>query len=687
MVNKQAPNFTPQPEPTKNLLANLKKAEQHCQKKAWEQVILACEETIADCWEQVLMTNPAVTNLQQYIQITDLLLLQTQFNYRGQSLYKNSELRLKFLKKYQQLAAHFSEKKRINPAIICYQKAIQLQPESAEMQSELGNLFAQQENWQQAIACYQQAIQINPQFAGAYLNLGKVFIQIEKYQKATEYWEQAWNLELNSRHLEEYLSLGETLQKQAKWQQAEIFYRRIIELKPNDLAIVYQELGKVLQQQKKHQEAIAAYEQAIKLNPKLASAYFQLSLLSLEQGESKLAIHYYRQGISLISDLGAVSEAILQQYKTVINQAQNCSSYDYFHLAKTFRAKGLFAEAVNYLQKTIELEPTWEPPYIVLQYTPIPPKQLEELIGFYRCIVEKQPQLAIVWGNLGDALTEQGKIAAAIKCYQTSSYNKAIAAYPQLAEREWLSQKKQGPDFIIIGAAKCGTTSLYQYLSSHPQILVPHKKELNFFTDTNFAKGIDWYLAQFPSLADHPEFLTGEATTIYFDSAEVPPRIQQFFPDVKLILLLRNPVERAVSWHYHKINTGLETRSIEVAIKEEINSLKKIAAPKLTQIGYRHPNNLLGSLYIYKLKRWLQLFPQEQILVLQSEELYNQPETVMKQVFDFLEIPPHYIEEYRKVNVGSYTPISKKLRQELLEYFQPYNQKLGDFLNRKFNSN
>ena len=425
---------------------------------------------------------------------------------------------------------------------------------------------------------------------------------------------------------------------------------------------VSHKLGIALQSQEKFQQAITAYDSAIKLNPDLSRSHYHVGECWASLGNQEEAIKSYRRTIELEPDFPPV----------------------HYQLGEIWRGQSKYKKAIVSFQQALKLDPNFRLAYIALQYTPVPKPVQDQLIHFYRQLVKDKPELYLAWGNLGDLLTQQKKIAEAVDCYQTSCYYSTIAANTSLEELEWKEKKELCPDFIIIGAAKCGTTSLYRYLNSHPQVLPPHKKELDFFR-SNFNKGVDWYLAQFPAITDRSEFVTGEATTIYFEMEMVPKRIFQLFPQAKLILLLRDPVARAVSWHYHKVNTGLEKRSLEEAISAEMTALEGLTEEELLKIGYQPPNNLLGSLYLYRLKRWQRFFPESQMLVLQSEEFWSHPARIMEEVFAFLGLPPRESSHYPKCNVGAYPPMSDEIRSTLDSYFRPHNQKLEEYLGRKFN--
>ena len=119
------------------------------------------------------------------------------------------------------------------------------------------------------------------------------------------------------------------------------------------------------------------------------------------------------------------------------------------------------------------------------------------------------------------------------------------------------------PNFLIIGAQRCGTTSLYNYLIQHPQIVPSSKKEVHFF-DLNFHLGQSWYEKHFPEVSDN--ILTGEASPYYIFHPLCPKRIFDYDPSVKLIVILRNPIDRAYSHYRHIVRLGHEPLKFEDAL-------------------------------------------------------------------------------------------------------------------------
>ena len=259
------------------------------------------------------------------------------------------------------------------------------------------------------------------------------------------------------------------------------------------------------------------------------------------------------------------------------------------------------------------------------------------------------------------------------------------------------------PDFFILGAQKCGTTSLYYYLVEQPSIASAWRKELRFF-DNNFQRGLSWYRGQFPFsirkyYAEHIRkraFITGEASPNYLFYPNVPKRVAEIFPQAKLIILLRNPVDRAYSHYRHTVARGREKLSFEdaTACEEERtrgDAEKMVTDENYYSYNYDHYSYLARGVYVDQLQRWFRWFPGEQFLIHRSEDLYTNPVTIFKQTMEFLNLPDlEPPKEYEVYNKAQYTPSSKmdpKLRKRLVEYFEPHNLRLYELLNRDFGWN
>jgi hypothetical protein len=232
------------------------------------------------------------------------------------------------------------------------------------------------------------------------------------------------------------------------------------------------------------------------------------------------------------------------------------------------------------------------------------------------------------------------------------------------------------PDFLVIGAQKCGTTSAYAYLVRHPRVARPWRKEVRFFeAPANYALGETWYRAHFA--IRRPETITGEASPGYMFYTDAPSRIARHVPDVRLIALVRNPVDRAFSHYHHLSRRGVERRSFETALDHQLPQLP--AAPGADADTY-----LVRGLYALQLENVLRVFPRAQLLVLASEDLLRSPEAAVARMFEFLGLSTGPPAVSRRLNAGQYATMPDGLRQRLAAFYRPHNERLYDLLGRDF---
>jgi hypothetical protein len=202
------------------------------------------------------------------------------------------------------------------------------------------------------------------------------------------------------------------------------------------------------------------------------------------------------------------------------------------------------------------------------------------------------------------------------------------------------------PNFFIIGAMKAGTTTLYNYLRTHPDIYMCPEKEPHFFSvDSNWAKGSGWYASLYSGRRKQKAI--GDASVTYMRYPQfpnVPARIYQTLPDARLICILRNPVARIYSHYSHLYREGLEERSLENALTAKRGELPgRLEIPPLVDLASNDPlakvNEYIAfSLYWRQIQHYLQYFPPEQLLVILFEEMVENPITTLKSVYNFLEI-------------------------------------------------
>lgn len=248
------------------------------------------------------------------------------------------------------------------------------------------------------------------------------------------------------------------------------------------------------------------------------------------------------------------------------------------------------------------------------------------------------------------------------------------------------------PDYLLIGAAKSGTTTLQGWLGDHPFVVPASTKEVHYF-DYYYWWGEDWYRTHFPLAADRAEFarehgrpfITGEASPTYLSHQWAPGRIARELPHVKLLLALRNPVDRAYSQYQMSVREDLEDLPFEEAIDREMERL----APELDRVRRdRHHRSLplAKHSYLYRshydeqVERWLGLFPRERFHVVRAEDLAATPEETLAGVHAFLGLPPHRQEGRQNLHTASYDPMADATRARLVEYFRPRNERLSTLL-------
>lgn len=224
-------------------------------------------------------------------------------------------------------------------------------------------------------------------------------------------------------------------------------------------------------------------------------------------------------------------------------------------------------------------------------------------------------------------------------------------------------------DFICIGAAKSGTTTLFELMKHHPQLAMPTEKEVPFFSnETVYAKGLAWYMRTYFSGASKKDILRGTITPQYMlgEDATAPKiiadRIKDAAPNTKLIVILRHPIERAYSHYKMSAQRGHLSKSFDQAVEGLLSDMDQLDKLRETSIDITN-NFLLGSEYGHELKPYYDLFDKKQILVLFTDELKKDPQATVDKVFEFLGVehhtPPAIGQEFRKGGGKAKIPLLK----------------------------
>jgi len=249
------------------------------------------------------------------------------------------------------------------------------------------------------------------------------------------------------------------------------------------------------------------------------------------------------------------------------------------------------------------------------------------------------------------------------------------------------------PDFLVIGAKRCGTTSLYQHLPEHPCISKSPYDNMGFFND-NFHLGVNWYKSFFPTTftrnkikSKFGDFLAFDVTTKYMEEESTANNVYQTKPNMKIIIILRNPVDRAYSQYHLSVRQTAERRSFEDVVEENMNRLNKESHEHYEikpKFSVKEDNYLKKGLYALQLRYWLKIFPRENILIVSAEEFESNQQIIYNKIFEFLNISKFEVKNTKKMEKGNYLPMKSETRNLLLDYFRPHNHELFELINMEF---
>ncbi|KGF71419.1 hypothetical protein DO97_20610 [Neosynechococcus sphagnicola sy1] len=465
-----------------------------------------------------------------------------------------------------------------------------------------------------AIAAYLRAAQLQPTLPGLIPKLAEALllsVTLSSEETARSSWtgddaSQDWPTDPQL-----YLQLGTALLASHQSRAAVQLYRQALQVCPtSDLTTpLTSGLAESLERQSQMQQQITAHQQTLHQTPQDPQAHYRLGMALLQNQEWQAAAIAFTQGL---------------------------------------------AEHPEY--------PWWF--YSNIWDVLVRQGQLERVIPPLQQLLANTPHTLNPALNLGEALSCQGDLAGAIACYRAASQQQTQQRYPSATPSQW--EAVTAPDFLIIGAMRSGTTSLFSALCQHPLIQAPLKKELDFWS-WKFDRGVPWYLAHFPPRFAGATSRIGEASPSYLGHWSAAARLQAQFPQMKLIVLLRHPVDRTISHYFHWRRLGWEGRSLEAALNQEMIQLGRQTSSEIQRAsGY-----LGQSLYVDLLQPWLTRFPRDQIRLLPSESFYQTPAHTLAQIYEFLGVPAHDLTCYPNLNPGHYADISALLRQQLTNFFQP----------------
>ena len=258
------------------------------------------------------------------------------------------------------------------------------------------------------------------------------------------------------------------------------------------------------------------------------------------------------------------------------------------------------------------------------------------------------------------------------------------------------SGMRQLPSFVLVGAQRAGTTSFFRALQSHPLIhSANYHKGVNYF-DVNYDRGAAWYQGHFPTasylqrrtrdVAGDP--VTFEASGYYMFHPCAPGRIARDLPGVKIVAMLRDPVERAYSAWKHERARGFETEEFERALELEDERLsgqtaRMVVDPSYQSFDHRHHAYLRRGHYDEQVERLHELFGADRVHVVESELFFTEPEAEYGRLLEFLELPRIMPAGFDRWNARPSAPMAAVTRARLREHFSSHDESLTTLLGRE----
>ena len=249
------------------------------------------------------------------------------------------------------------------------------------------------------------------------------------------------------------------------------------------------------------------------------------------------------------------------------------------------------------------------------------------------------------------------------------------------------------PDVIIPGVQKCGTSSLFAWMAQHPEVHGSIPKEVHYFDGgrawarDDWPLGDAWYRAHFPTRGRVGNGIAIEATPRYMLHPTAPERMASTLPDVRLIVLLRNPVERAISHYFHQKKRGREPLALLDALRAENEriGLRDDGTYPIDQDGWIHASYVLRGMYADQIERLYAAIDPERILVLESDRMFAEPGPTLRRVFEFSGVRPDVLPpDLSPRMVGRRSDVDPEARDYLRRVFEEPNRRLYELLGEDY---
>jgi hypothetical protein len=283
-------------------------------------------------------------------------------------------------------------------------------------------------------------------------------------------------------------------------------------------------------------------------------------------------------------------------------------------------------------------------------------------------------------------------LAGLLSRRQKNAIKRGIAEFRRLSP-----EARMRPQFLIIGGQKCGTSSLFIYLTRHGSYLRPLLKDIYYF-DRHHDRTLDWYLRHYPSMREQKKrvravqdnVITGEGATHYLLNPWAAQRAHAAFPDLKIIALLRDPVKRAISHYHHNRRFGRETAADPLeAFQREAERIAADAErmrrdPEFYSEAYHHYSYLARGCYAEQLERWYAQFPRANVMVVCAESFFRETDRVFRDICRFLGIREKSLPAYPVEGGGRGRKDDEAAMRFATDYFRAHNEALWALLGERW---
>jgi len=403
--------------------------------------------------------------------------------------------------------------------------------------------------------------------------------------------------------------------------------------------------------------AVALFTSAIRVDPGIDGAcYLRLGILHARMGRAVASEEALRRGVDRYSD----------------------NPWLRFHLAHSLLGQQRYRDAMDAFREAIALEPTEAIFWLDLEFAVRQAGAAADHLVHSRGLADRFSDSVLAQRHLGSTLDMLDRFDESASAYRFASRAQFRAARPELGGES----DATGPTALLIGPSRCGKSTLYKHLLSHPRVAPALYEEMNYWVDSR-EPPIDWYRSQLPPTGDSSEIVTVHTGTPYLHHREAAGRLWAACPEVKVIIVLRDPVVRAYAHYFQGRSLGKTLEPWPRLVDEWLGAHGDLSTDEIGELGDH--GFLGGGVYLPGVARWSETIAPEQLLIVQSEQLFERPDATLVEVCDFLGIAP--VAPAAPPSSGLHrhdTSMPAETRRDLYRFYRPHNLALEARLGRRF---